>query len=589
MHACVTGVRRLVASMSYRPTWRERLEDAKRYRGPAMAAAIVLLTAGWALWWQYGRSRPGPVVATDLRQLSAPAQVRVAEVATLEKEYRQALAAKADDAVVEPLLGRLIVAQQGLLRLEPRLGAGEAVRLGQWEAARAALRSRAAARKSAALEEEAGAAERRGETEVAAAKLREALQWQREANSQAPTSDLKNMNRETRLAAAVSRTAAEPLRAAVAAALADGAAAAAADRPTDAALAFRKARAWQTEINQKHSGGRSADTALLERIDGELENLRAADLVKEMKTREETADAAAAAGQTEAAAAGFTQVMELQRKLNSAYPRSRYATPERIEQLLLKRETVLSAPGWTALAALEREIALRLQLRQPGPAVARIAEAMELLRKTVAAYPRSRLADARLQKRIEFLAVRRGDLAALQGFVYTRAAPIPGFPQRLMLKTEVPQDFFLRVMNANPSRHEGRRLPVDSVNWAEAREFCERLGWALGTPVRLPRELEFKAAAATLPESIRTQANADNRSQEAGAGPANAAGFHDLHGNLAEWLEPAPDAPLVTAPLGGGSFIEAEAKVRQLPVVTVNRRERGRHIGFRFVVELPMP
>ncbi len=575
--------------MSYRPTWRERLEDAKRYRGPAIAAAIVLLTAGWALWWQYGRSGPGPVTAGSARQIGPAAQAKAGEVARLEDEYRQALAAQAGEDRVEPLLGKLIAAQQELLRLEPRLGAGEAVRLGQWEAARSALRSRAAAKKSADLEAEAKAAEARGESAAAAAKLRDALQWQREANSQAPTSDLKNMNREIRLAAAVALTSAEPLRAAVAAAMADGAAAAAAGRQGEATLAFRKARMLQAEINQKHSGGRSADTALLERIDGELETLRAADLVQEMKAKEAAADADAAAGRAEPAAAAYTQAMELQRKLNSAYPRSRYATPDRIELLLVKRETALSAAGWTALAALEREIALRLQLRQPAPAAERIAEAMELLRKTAGAYPRSTLADPRLQKRLEFLAVRRGDLAALQGFVYARVAPIPGFPQRLMLKTEVPQEFFLRVMNSNPSRHEGRRLPVDSVGWAEAQEFCERLGWALGTKVRLPRELEFKAAAAVAPASVWTQANADNRSQEAGAAPANAAGFHDLHGNLAEWLEPAPDAPQVSAPLGGGSFLEPEAKVRELPVVTVNRRERARHIGFRFVVELPGP
>jgi hypothetical protein len=575
--------------MSYRPTWRERLEDAKRYQGPALAAAIVVLTAGWALWWQFGRSGPGPADARVERQIGPVARAKADEVARLEAEYRQALAVKAGDELAEPLLGRLIAAQQELLRLEPRLGAGEAVRLGQWEAARSALRSRAAARKSADLESAAAQAEARGETAAATARLREALQWQREANSQAPTSDLKNMNREIRLAAAVAQVSAEPLRAAVAAALADGAAAAAAGRQGEATLAFRKARLLQAEINEKHSGGRSADTAMLERIDGELETLRAGELAKDQKAREEAADAEAAAGRADAAAAGYVQAMELQRKLNSAYPRSRYATPERIEQLLVKRETALSAAGWAALAALEREIALRLQLRQPGPAAERIAEAMELLRKTAAAYPRSTRADPRLQKRLEFLAVRRGDLAALQGFVYSRTAPIPGFPQRLMLKTEVPQEFFLRVISGNPSRHEGRRLPVDSVGWTEVQEFCERLGWALGTKVRLPRELEFKAAAAPAPATVWTQANADNRSQETGSAPANAAGFHELHGNLAEWLEPAPDAPQVSAPLGGGSFLEPEAKVRELPVVTVNRRERGRHIGFRFVVELPNP
>jgi hypothetical protein len=40
-----------------------------------------------------------------------------------------------------------------------------------------------------------------------------------------------------------------------------------------------------------------------------------------------------------------------------------------------------------------------------------------------------------------------------------------------MLKTEVPQDLFSRVMGSNPSRNAGRTLPVDSVNWIDRLLF----------------------------------------------------------------------------------------------------------------------
>jgi formylglycine-generating enzyme required for sulfatase activity len=157
-----------------------------------------------------------------------------------------------------------------------------------------------------------------------------------------------------------------------------------------------------------------------------------------------------------------------------------------------------------------------------------------------------------------------------------------------MFKSEIPQELYQRVMNANPSRNQGRALPVDSVSWLDAAEFCERLSWLLGRKVRLPTEGEFAAAAAGLTRDMIVSAwsneTGGGRSHEVGKSLATAAGFFDLAGNLAEWLQPA-SAVSETAPVAGGSYLDPADTLIAAKVLPEEKRVRARHVGFRVVVE----
>ncbi len=138
---------------------------------------------------------------------------------------------------------------------------------------------------------------------------------------------------------------------------------------------------------------------------------------------------------------------------------------------------------------------------------------------------------------------------------------------------EVTQAEYERVMGTNPSvgwlgwlfgPAPDPRKPVDRVSWADAMEFCRRLGQQEGRTYRLPTEAEWEYAcrAGTTTafhfgsELDGTQANCDGRypygttipgpyletTVSVGSYPANAFGLYDMHGNVCEWCSDCFDA-----------------------------------------------
>jgi len=121
-------------------------------------------------------------------------------------------------------------------------------------------------------------------------------------------------------------------------------------------------------------------------------------------------------------------------------------------------------------------------------------------------------------------------------------------------ETEVSQEVWLAVMSANPSKQQGARFPVESVSWADCREFCKATGF------RLPSETEWEyacRAGSTTAFSFGAfitsdQANYDasnpygtqqfvgeyrRRLVSCGSLPRNLWGFREMHGNVQEWCQ----------------------------------------------------
>ena len=113
-------------------------------------------------------------------------------------------------------------------------------------------------------------------------------------------------------------------------------------------------------------------------------------------------------------------------------------------------------------------------------------------------------------------------------------------------KYEVTQAQYKAVMNTNPSTFKGEALPVDSVSWIDAVEFCRRLSQLTGRPYRLPTEAEWEyAARAGSTESFSGNiaavawygANSTGHPHAVGEKQANGFGLNDMNGNLWEWCQ----------------------------------------------------
>jgi len=130
---------------------------------------------------------------------------------------------------------------------------------------------------------------------------------------------------------------------------------------------------------------------------------------------------------------------------------------------------------------------------------------------------------------------------------------------------EVTQAQYGALMGANPSKTKGDTLPVESVSWDNAVEFCAKLSAKTGRKARLPSEAEWehacRAGTTTLFHFGNNAAqlgeygvhNITSGPQPVGKKKPNAFGLYDMHGNVVEWCQDrfGPcDAAAVTDPQG---------------------------------------
>ena len=134
-------------------------------------------------------------------------------------------------------------------------------------------------------------------------------------------------------------------------------------------------------------------------------------------------------------------------------------------------------------------------------------------------------------------------------------------------KHEVTQSEWQGVMGTNPSRFSGcGQCPVETVSWNDAQDFISRLnGRAGGNRYRLPTEAEWEYAAragttgdryGNLDAIAWHDGNSGDRTHPVGQKAPNAWGFHDMLGNVWEWVADWYDnypGGVVANPRGPGS------------------------------------
>lgn len=382
---------------------------------------------------------------------------------------------------------------------------------------------------------------------------REALALQHEVN-RASGEAARNVDREWRLQQELMRAAAEPRQGRVAQLLQRAAAAGAAGAWTEALADYREARDLQEGLNREYPRTRYSDLAAIARIDTEIASLNDDGLSLRVAAQWEEARRLAA-DRAPSADGAFAAAAATQRLLNERFPRSRFVSMERLAEIEADRHSAAAVP-LLARARQSAEAAHGLfRRRQVFQAQLRVTEGFELLENLRARLPRARDHAEELRLQLAFLAAHAGELAAIQDRIYEQLAPLPGRSEAALLRTELAQEDFARVMSANPSRTGGPTLPVESVSQVEADEFCRRLSWVMGATVRLPTAEEMKAAHGA-PD-----------------------GFAAIDEGLAEWLRGRVADDPGAAPVWRSAAVGTENAAR-------NSRDRSR--GFRVVVEIDL-
>lgn len=298
-------------------------------------------------------------------------------------------------------------------------------------------------------------------------------------------------------------------------------------------------------------------------------------------------------GNWEAAANLWAQALASQKTIIQNFPRSLYADKETENSLMKNYANASARPQFILLEKDYTELIANIRERKLEHVSLIAKQALRRAENILREWPQSTLISEDFIQELRYMDLKAPDIASVQSNFFNLLLPIPGHPNKArMLKTEVSQALYSFVMPFNPSASKDLNYPVESVDFNDAQEFCRKLSMLIGCEVRLPSQEEFTMAAGTPnTETVLEHAwlieNSSGVIHSSGSRKANADGFFDLYGNVAEWVTPSSKESIKAfeSLVAGG---DCQTPVYAFPdeiFKKVPRSEKSRTRGFRVVIE----
>ncbi len=570
----------------------------------AALVAGVLLVLAIVMVFSYFRPRLAPAEAAALAAparagdpLTNPQLVRLrSEVDALVAQFEARLQEGAADAEALRLLERAIDTQRAVIGAR---GSEIALRadMDRMEELRSLYdeqMGRFLIAESLSLEQQARALKQAGRDEEALDVLRQARDRQHEVNLQYPRSSARNPARLHQLDNTLVDWKTQPLAERADRLREDAFRLVRERRYAEAKEAMRAALDQQRELNDQHRESRYAGVARLRLFEDAWKTVQVAEEATRVRQLMEAARQALRDEQPALALAHSGEAEGLQRQLMAAFPGLPETRPAILTEIEELRDTSASLPEFQRIRELAERVRRQLRQRDLDRFSATVTEWVRANQNFQRNFPRSQYLAALQREEADYLNENRAEVPALLETLYANLLPVPGYPGTRLYRTEIPQVLYARISGTNPSHHQSPQFPVDSVTWSEAREFARRTGWILARPVSLPARAVFLAALGpvdpqALPEQAWSSQNSERRPRAVGTSAPNGNGFHDLLGNVSEWLDaPAGDAG-DRVPAIGGSARDSIQRLATIPEELRIASERNRLVGFRIQVDLNEP
>lgn len=445
------------------------------------------------------------------------------------------------------------------------------------------------------LEQRAEDARRQGHTEKALGLFEKARNLQEEINNQYPRSSERNPSRLHRLNSRILNLTTQPL-ARKADQLRQKALRLADQGDYEAAIdAMDQALEQQQTLNEEYRDSRYASLGRLKQFRDSWQDIQIAEDAARVQRLIEETRIAMDLENAERALSSIEEAEVLQNRIRSRFPDSAAADPAIMDSIQQLHDTASSLPAFVRIRDLRQRVRGLLRERNFDEFSRNISEWFRAVDRFRISFPRSDFIDSLQPDEVEYLQANRTSIPLISNAVHNKLQPVPGHRKRYLFSSEVSQNLYRNVMGENPSQNRGPQLPVDSVTWLEAREFTRKLSWILARPVDLPERLLITNAIGSVAESeLRESAwfssRADRLTQPVGSSEPNDFGFHDLLGNVAEWLAASSDETPERVVAFGGSARDSLRRLLTIPEEARQPGERNRFIGFRFAVYMePSP